>query len=101
MRSIAGQIVTAAAVVGLAVVAMAPPAAAAARSHHSGAGPGAAPTGNDLSYPQCGTAFPAGPAFGIVGVNCGLANDLNPCLGPTSSYPSYRQAELYWALAVP
>jgi hypothetical protein len=65
-----------------------------------GAGPAlgaSALTGNDVSYPQCGTAFPASPAFGIVGVNGGLANDLNPCLGPSPSYPSYRQSELYWA----
>jgi hypothetical protein len=31
-------------------------------------------------------------------VNGGLANDLNPCLGPSSSYPSYLQSELYWAV---
>jgi hypothetical protein len=55
------------------------------------------PTGNDVSYPQCGTTFPVSPAFGIVGVTGGLANDLNPCLGPSPSYPSYRQSELYWA----
>jgi hypothetical protein len=34
-------------------------------------------------------------------VNGGLANDANPCLGPSSAYPSYQQAELYWAVAVP
>jgi hypothetical protein len=41
------------------------------------------------------SAFPASPAFGIVAVNGGLANELNPCLGPSSAYPSYQQAELY------
>lgn len=51
-------------------------------------------TGADISYPQCGTAFPEGQAFGIVGVNGGLANDPNPCLGPD---PGYKQSELYWA----
>jgi hypothetical protein len=56
------------------------------------------PTGNDVSYPQCGHRFPSSPAFGIVGVNGGLANDLNPCLGPSSSYPSYATSELYWAV---
>ena len=56
-------------------------------------------TGNDISFPQCGGAFPVRPAFGIVGVNGGLANDLNPCLGPSSSQPSYRRSELYWAVA--
>ena len=37
-------------------------------------------TGNDVSYPQCGKSFPSGQAFGIVGVNDGLANNANPCL---------------------
>ncbi|HVC68640.1 MAG TPA: hypothetical protein VNC61_00100, partial [Acidimicrobiales bacterium] len=31
-------------------------------------------------------------------MNGGLANDLNSCLGPSSSYPSYAQSELYWAV---
>lgn len=57
------------------------------------------PTGNDISYPQCGRSFPAAPAFGIVGLNGGLANNLNRCFGPSSSYPSYTQSELYWAVA--
>jgi len=38
------------------------------------------PTGNDVSYPQCGKALPSRQAFGIVGVNEGLANTTNPCL---------------------
>ncbi|HZS94517.1 MAG TPA: hypothetical protein VFA78_06960 [Chloroflexota bacterium] len=38
------------------------------------------PTGNDVSYPQCGRTLPAGQAFGIVGVNDGVANTTNPCL---------------------
>jgi hypothetical protein len=36
--------------------------------------------GNDVSWPQCGKALPTGQAFGIVGVNGGLANNTNPCL---------------------
>ncbi len=36
--------------------------------------------GNDVSWPQCGKALPKGQAFGIVGVNNGLANTTNPCL---------------------
>src|SRR5262249_61937621 len=36
--------------------------------------------GNDVSYPQCGKKLPSGQAFGIVGVNDGLANTTNPCL---------------------
>lgn len=69
------------------------------------AGPAAAsstsPTGTDISYPQCGSTFPARPAFGIAGINDGLANSLNPCLGPSSAYPSYRQSELYWLNTAP
>lgn len=45
------------------------------------------PTGNDVSYPQCGKALPLGQAFGIVGVNDGLANNTSPCL----------TAEMNWA----
>jgi hypothetical protein len=83
---------------GALAAAIAGPALAAASGHSSGASRSAL-TGNDVSYPQCGTAFPPGPAFGIAGVNGGLANDLNPCLGPSSAYPSYSQSELYWAVA--
>ncbi|QNE16048.1 hypothetical protein FYJ92_17625 [Pseudarthrobacter sp. NBSH8] len=36
--------------------------------------------GNDVSWPQCNKALPAAPAFGIVGVNNGLASTTNPCL---------------------
>jgi hypothetical protein len=45
------------------------------------------PVGNDISWPQCGKAYPSGQAFGIVGVNDGLANNTNPCLA----------SELAWA----
>jgi hypothetical protein len=37
-------------------------------------------TGYDIGYPQCPSNFPAGGAFGIVGVNNGLAWSVNPCL---------------------
>ena len=37
-------------------------------------------TGNDVSWPQCNKSLPNGQAFGIVGVNKGLANTTNPCL---------------------
>ncbi len=71
--------------------------AVAARPTHNGGGAGSTTTGADVSYPQCGMTLPSF-AFGIVGVNDGLANDLNPCLGPSSSYPNYTQSELYWAV---
>jgi hypothetical protein len=38
------------------------------------------PVGNDVSWPQCSKTLPTGQAFGIVGVNDGLANNTNPCL---------------------
>lgn len=61
----------------------------------SGGGPsGSTTTGFDVSYPQCGSTLPTPTAFAIVGVNGGLANDPNNCLGPD---PSYTDSELYWA----
>jgi hypothetical protein len=35
--------------------------------------------GNDISYPQCGRSYPSGQAFGIVGLNGGVANNTNTC----------------------
>jgi hypothetical protein len=75
------------AVVGLGLVFA--PAALGAKP--STAAKGGTSTGYDISYPQCTTAYPAGAAFGIVGVNGGLANDANQCL----------RSELQWALASP
>ncbi len=91
-------------IVGVGSLALAAPSAFAANAHHGGGGAGgggSAATGNDISYPQCGSSFPASPGFGIVGLNDGRANDLNPCFGPSSSYGSYTQSELYWAVAAP
>ncbi len=45
------------------------------------------PTGADISFPQCGQSLPIGQAFGVVGVNFGRDNTLNPCL----------EQELEWA----
>ena len=36
--------------------------------------------GNDVSYPQCKKTLPTTQAFGIVGINDGLATTTNPCL---------------------
>jgi hypothetical protein len=80
------------------------PALAATASSHSAAARAAKPhgsastSGNDVSYPQCGKTLPSGQAFGIVGLNGGLANDLNPCFGPSPTYPAMK-TELYWAVA--
>lgn len=40
--------------------------------------------GHDISWPQCGQAYPTGSAFGIVGVTHGRPYEPNPCL--TSEY---------------
>jgi hypothetical protein len=48
--------------------------------------PGTTTTGNDIAWPQCGGSYPAGQAFGIVGVNHGLANNLNSCLASELSW---------------
>ena len=90
-------------VTGTVVAVTAAPAFAARGGHGGGGGGGgtggSTTTGFDVSYPQCGTTLPTPTAFGIVGINDGLANNLNPCLGPSSSYPSYTQSELYWAVS--
>lgn len=53
------------------------------------------PYGNDVSYPQCGTSFPAGATFGLVGVDDGIANKENPCFGPYGGGGA-ATSELYW-----
>ena len=97
MRRLVSLVAVQAAAVGLAVAVAAP--ALAAGTDRDAAGARSRVTGNDISFPQCGAIFPARPAFGIADVNGGLANDLNPCLGPSASHPSYRRAELYLAVA--
>lgn len=90
-----GRVARLATVVACASSLIAGSSSAALASAHGSA---STPTGNDISYPQCGSAFPTGQAFGLVGVNGGLANNPNPCLGP---YQGGRVAtsELYWAQA--
>jgi hypothetical protein len=58
-------------------------------------------TGYDISFPQCSTAFPKSPAFGIVGVNGGLAYATNRCLSSeydwaqTSNSPTQPHVSFY------
>ena len=47
-------------------------------------------TGYDISWPQCPSSFPAGGAFGIVGVTNGLAFSSNPCLSGEYAWASSR-----------
>jgi hypothetical protein len=55
----------------------------------SSAAPAPAPVlGNDISWPQCNKALPKGQAFGVVGVNNGLANNTNPCLSTQLAWAS-------------
>ena len=83
------------AMVGAASIWSMPVLAARHGKPHSG---GSASTiGNDISWPQCGGGFPTGQDFGIVGVNDGLANTLNPCLGTSTEYPFTSESELNWA----
>lgn len=42
--------------------------------------------GVDISYPQCGLKVPTDFAFGVVGVNGGLATNPNPCLASQLSW---------------
>lgn len=51
--------------------------------------------GFDISYPQCGRAYPANPAFGIVGVNGGKVFHVNPCLVSQITWGGGAIAELY------
>jgi hypothetical protein len=61
--------------------------------HGGGSGGGTSTTGYDISWPQCSPAgstttvtLPSGQAFGIVGLNGGLADDPNSCFGAEFSW---------------
>jgi hypothetical protein len=59
-----------------------------------GGGPKAS-RGYDISYPQCGGAYPLNPAFAIVGVNRGLVFSTNPCLADQLRWGGDAAAEVY------
>lgn len=70
--------------------------AAAGRPGGGGGGGGSKSTrGFDISYPQCGSAYPANPAFGIVGVNGGRVFSANPCLPSQITWGGGVATELY------
>jgi hypothetical protein len=54
--------------------------------------------GYDISYPQCGGAFPSNVLFGIVGVNNGIVYSANPCLARELSWAEqYEPAAILYA----
>lgn len=64
--------------------------------------------GNDISWPQCGSRLPTNHAFGIVGVNGGLASNVNPCLSTQLAWankapgtPNQPKVQLYVNTANP
>lgn len=62
----------------------------------------AAPGGYDISFPQCGGAYPASPTFGIVGVTGGKPYSTNPCLAPEFAWaPASAYSGFYMNTADP
>ncbi len=53
------------------------------------------PVGYDISWPQCGQAYPTSAAFKLVGVNGGLAFAPNPCLGSELAWAGVTGVQLY------
>lgn len=68
---------------------------AAGPGGHGGGGGGTATRGYDISYPQCGGAYPANPLFGIVGVNDGIVLSVNPCLASEIAWAGGAAGQLY------
>ena len=68
--------------------------AAAAKPPGPGGG-GPKTRGYDISYPQCGGAYPSNPAFAIVGVNGGRVFSANPCLADQLRWGGDAAAEVY------
>jgi hypothetical protein len=57
--------------------------------------------GYDISYPQCGGAYPSNPAFAIVGVNGGRVYSVNSCLASQIAWGGGPSASLYANTANP
>jgi len=60
-----------------------------------GSGGSSATRGYDISYPQCGGAYPTTPLFAIVGINGGKVFSVNPCLASEIAWGGGARAELY------
>jgi hypothetical protein len=63
--------------------------------HGGGGGGGGQSIGYDISWPQCGGAYPANPKFGVVGVNRGKAFSANPCLAIEIAWAGGALGQLY------
>ncbi len=85
MRTSGQRLMAVAAMVTCGLFLSATPASAGGPKTSSGVSYGA-----DISYPQCGSAYPSGVAFGITGVTGGRVFSQNSCLAGPSG-------ELAWA----
>ena len=81
------------------LISLASAGGAAADSGHAAASK--ATRGYDISWPQCGGAYPSNPAFGIVGVNKGIVFSPNPCLASEVAWAGGLKAQLYANTANP
>lgn len=78
----------------IALLALVPVAGVDAATSSGSASSPAVP-GYDISWPQCGGAYPVNPAFGIVGVNNGIVFSPNPCLATEVTWAGGTSAALY------
>jgi len=92
-----GKVLAASALLALLLVGISPSARAAPTflgRPLGGVEPNSVPAaaGADVSYTECGGALPLGQAFGVVGLNGGRANTLNPCLAEELNWAAYKSS---------